>query len=62
MNIPFINLSREAEHFLPFLLKKTEKVLKSGIYINGPNVKELEKKVASYLNVKHVVSVGNGSY
>ena len=61
MNIPFVNLSREAEHFLPFLLKKTEKVLKSGIYINGPNVKELEKKVASYLNVKHVVSVGNGS-
>ena len=61
MNIPFVNLSREADYFLPLLLQKTEKVLKSGIYVNGPNVKELEKKVASYLNVKHVVSVGNGS-
>tara|TARA_B100000886_G_scaffold339085_1_gene303515 strand:- start:5373 stop:6542 length:1170 start_codon:yes stop_codon:yes gene_type:complete len=61
MNIPFVNLSREADYFLPFLLKKTEEVLKSGIYINGPNVKELEKNVASYLNVKHVISVGNGS-
>ncbi|CAE19718.1 pyridoxal-phosphate-dependent aminotransferase [Prochlorococcus marinus subsp. pastoris str. CCMP1986] len=61
MNIPFVNLSREADYFLPLLLQKTEKVLKSGIYINGPNVKELEKKVAIYLNVKYVVSVGNGS-
>jgi len=61
MHIPFVNLSREAELFLPELLKKTEDVLKSGNYINGRNVKELEDKVAKYLNVKYVISVGNGS-
>ena len=61
MHIPFVNLSREADLFLPELLKKTEEVLKSGNYINGKNVKELEEKVAKYLNVKYVISVGNGS-
>ncbi len=61
MHIPFVNLSREADLFLPDLLKKTEEVLKSGNYINGKNVKELEEKLAKYLNVKHVISVGNGS-
>ncbi len=61
MLIPFINLSREAEHFLPELLGTTEKVLKSGMYINGPNVKTLEKNLCEYLQVKHVITVGNGS-
>ena len=61
MRIPFINLSREAEHFLPELLGTTEKVLKSGMYINGPNVKTLEKNLCEYLQVKHVITVGNGS-
>ena len=61
MQIPFINLSREAEHFLPELLGTTEKVLKSGMYINGPNVKTLEKNLCEYLQVKHVITVGNGS-
>ena len=60
MHIPFVNLSREAELFLPELLKKTEDVLKSGNCINGRNVKELEN-IAKYLNVKYVISVGNGS-
>ena len=45
MQIPFINLTREAEHFLPDLLGMTEKVLKSGMYINGPNVQKLEKNL-----------------
>jgi len=61
MQIPFINLSREAEHFLPKLLGSTEKVLKSGMYINGPNVQTLEKNLCKYLQVKHVITVGNGS-
>ncbi len=61
MQIPFINLSREAEYFLPELLETTQRVLQSGMYINGPNVQTLEKNLCEYLQVKYVISVGNGS-
>ena len=61
MHVPFVNLSREANLFFPDLIKSTEKVLKSGIYINGPNVKAFEKFASEYFQVKHAVSTGNGS-
>ena len=61
LNIPFIDLKREANFFLEQLLKNTERVLKSGMYINGDCVKEFENSVSEYLKVKYVISVGNGS-
>lgn len=36
-------------------------VLQHGIYINGPEVKQLEKQLASYIGVKHCITVGNGT-
>ena len=59
--IPFIDLKREANFFMPKLLSVTEKVLKSGNYINGKFVNQFEASVAEYLGVKHAISVGNGS-
>lgn len=35
--------------------------LDSGFYINGPSVKEFEKALAKYLNVKHVIPCANGT-
>ncbi len=61
MNIPFVDLSREAEQYLPELINNTKQVLKSGQYINGSFVKALEESVANYLGVKYAISVGNGS-
>ena len=37
------------------------KVLTHGIFINGPEVKELEKQFAEYVGVKHCVAVSNGT-
>ena len=61
LNIPFVDLKREANFFLEQLLKSTESVLRSGMYINGDCVKEFETSVSEYLKVKYVISVGNGS-
>ncbi len=61
MNIPFVDLSREANLLFPDLIKSTEQVLKSGIYINGPNVQKFEKNASEYFQVKHAISTGNGS-
>merc|ERR1711965_70027 len=36
-------------------------VLTHGIFINGPEVKELENKLSEYVNVKHSIGVSNGT-
>ena len=37
------------------------KVLDHGIFINGPEVKELEPKLSEFSGAKHAVSVSNGT-
>ena len=37
------------------------KVLDHGFFIKGPEVKELEKKLAQYVGVKHCIAVSNGT-
>ena len=61
MKVPFVDLTREAKLLMPDLLKSTEDVLKSGIYIDGLYVQKLERNLEEYLGVQNVVSVGNGS-
>ena len=61
MEVPFVDLTREANTCMNELLKCTKEVLQSGIYINGKCVKELENSLSKYLGVKHVITVGNGS-
>ena len=36
-------------------------VLNHGIFINGPEVKELEEKLSKYVGVKHAIGVSNGT-
>ena len=36
-------------------------VLKSGIYINGPEVEKFEIELANFLSVKHCISCANGT-
>lgn len=38
-----------------------QKVLDHGIFINGPEVKELEEKLSKYVDVKHAIGVSNGT-
>ena len=36
-------------------------VLKSGVYINGPEVEKFESELSHFLNVKHCISCANGT-
>lgn len=61
MNIPFVDLTREANYLLDDIKNQTELVIKSGQYINGPKVKTFEEDFAEFCGVKYAISVGNGS-
>ena len=59
--IPILDLQPEIEQLLPSLLKELEKVIRSGSFILGPNVKKLQAELAKYFDVKHVIPVNSGT-
>ena len=42
-------------------MEKINKVLSSGCFINGPEIKEIEEKLSKYVNVKHAIAVSSGT-
>lgn len=61
MNIPLLNLKRQYKYLKKDIEAKISEILESGAYINGPNTKELEKRLSDYLGVKHVIGIANGT-
>lgn len=61
MNIPLINLERQFATLEQEILHSIKKVLKSGNYINGTEVTNLETEIALYTETKYAVSVANGT-
>ncbi len=61
MAIKMIDL--EAEYLLleEDVMPEITKVLKSGAYVQGKIVRDFENDLANYLQVKHVISCGNGT-
>ena len=59
--IDFIDLKAQQEKIAPQLRARIEKVLAHGKYIMGPEVKELEERLAAYVGVKHVISCSSGT-
>ncbi|MFC5285189.1 DegT/DnrJ/EryC1/StrS family aminotransferase [Pedobacter alpinus] len=59
--IKMIDLPAEYLQLQSQLLPKIDALLLSGNYIQGNAVKEFEKELSIYLNVKHVISCGNGT-
>ena len=59
--IKMIDLPGEFNKLQAELMPKINDVLASGSYIQGKSVKEFEQSLADYLNVKHVISCGNGT-
>ena len=60
MNIPFLNLKEQHDELRSVLRVAFERVLDSGWYILGNEVKQFEHEFADYCDVKHCVGVGNG--
>ncbi|RKO65482.1 DegT/DnrJ/EryC1/StrS family aminotransferase [Desulfofundulus salinus] len=61
VKIPVLDLTPEIEALWDELMAAIQKVLKSGQFIMGPNVKAFEQEVAAYLGVKHAIGVNSGT-
>ena len=59
--IPFIDLSAQQKVIHSGLEGRIRDVLSHGKYIMGPEVGELEERLAQYAGVKHVISCSSGT-
>jgi dTDP-4-amino-4,6-dideoxygalactose transaminase len=59
--IKLFDLKSEFEDIGEQISEEIKKVLKSGIFIMGKNVQELEENLANYFNVKHAITVNSGT-
>ncbi len=59
--IPFFDLKRQYNRISEEVEKAVVDVMRSTAYIEGQAVKTLEQELAEYLNVKHVITCGNGT-
>jgi len=59
--VNIINTVSEYNKIKPEIDQAIFRVLESGVYINGPEVKNFELELANFLNVKHCVSCANGT-
>jgi dTDP-4-amino-4,6-dideoxygalactose transaminase len=60
MNIPFLDLKSPHVELRDELREAFERVLDSGWYIQGNELKQFEKEFADYCEVEHCIGVGNG--
>ena len=61
MSIPFIDLKAQYLENKQNIDSAIHRVLDHGQYIMGPEVKELEKQLAEYIGVKHVLACSSGT-
>lgn len=59
--IPFIDLKTQYRTLEQQIKARIDAVLEHGQYIMGPEVKELEAKLAEYVGVKHAITVASGT-
>jgi UDP-2-acetamido-2-deoxy-ribo-hexuluronate aminotransferase len=57
----FIDLGKQLEHIRASVNERIKIVLNHGSFILGPEVKELEKKLATYAGVQYCVSCSSGT-
>ena len=57
----FIDLKTQQKAILPAITERVQRVLAHGQYIMGPEVIELEDRLAAYVGVKHAVSCSSGT-
>ena len=61
MSVPFIDLKSQYLALKNNIDSRIQKVLESGAYINGPEVAELEQKLAQHTGSKHCLAVASGT-
>lgn len=61
MTIPFINLKYQYQALKPEIQARINAVLEHGQYIMGPEVRELEERLAAYTQAKYCITVASGT-
>jgi dTDP-4-amino-4,6-dideoxygalactose transaminase len=61
MKIPILDLKPQYESIKADVYAAIDRVLESGAFIMGPDVKLFEQEVAAYLGVKHTIGVNSGT-
>lgn len=61
MKVPYFDLSRSHQKFVGEAHAAFDRILKSGAYILGPALKELEAEFATYIGTKFALGVGSGT-
>lgn len=59
--IEFVDLKTQQRKILPELERRMKAVLQHGRYIMGPEIQELEEKLAAYVGGKHCIAVASGT-
>ncbi len=59
--LPFVDLKAQYAALKDRIAERMQAVLDHGQYIMGPEVKELETKLAAYVGVKHCITVASGT-
>lgn len=59
--IPILDLSAQYQSIKAEIHDAIDRVLESGHFIMGPDVKQFEQEVAAYLGVKHAIAVNSGT-
>ncbi len=60
-NIPFIDLKAQYQALRDPIQNRIQKVLDHGQFIMGPEVEELEKKLAEFTGAKHAIAMSSGT-
>ena len=61
MNIPFVDLAEQQRRIRVDLDRRIGQVMDHGAYINGPEVAELEDKLAAFAGCRHAIGVSSGT-
>lgn len=61
MKVPLLDLHAQYDPLMPQIRQALERVLTDHHYIMGPQVKELEDKMAAYLGIKHAIGCASGT-
>jgi len=59
--IEFVDLKTQQRRILPELERRMKTVLQHGRYIMGPEIQELEEKLAAFAGVKNCIAVASGT-
>jgi len=62
MDVPFVDLKRQYTPLLPEIKDTMDSIIERCAFINGPEVREFEQKMAKWLGVPWVCGVSNGTH